>query len=57
MTIATVSSKGRITLPAECRRALGIGPGSKVLVELEGDAIATFNRQHFKKLGVEIYRF
>ena len=21
------------------------------------DAIATFNRQHFKKLGVEIYRF
>ena len=39
MTIATVSSKGQITLPAECRRALGIVPGTKVLVELEGDAI------------------
>lgn len=39
MTVATVSSKGQITLPAECRRALGMRPGTRVFVELDGEAI------------------
>ena len=39
MTIAytTITSKGQITLPAEARRALGLRPGQKVAVRLEGD--------------------
>lgn len=28
--IATVTSKGQVTLPAEARRRLGLGPGSKL---------------------------
>jgi len=39
MPIATVSSKGQITLPAESRRALGIKPHDRVLVQVTGDAI------------------
>lgn len=39
MTVAytTITSKGQITLPAEARRALGLRPGQKVAVRLEGD--------------------
>ena len=32
--VATLTSKGQITIPAEVRRALGIGPGDKVVVEV-----------------------
>ena len=39
MSIATISSKGQITLPAEARRQLGIHPHDPVVVELEKDAI------------------
>jgi AbrB family looped-hinge helix DNA binding protein len=28
--IATVTAKGQVTLPAEARRRLGLGPGSKL---------------------------
>ena len=30
MPSATITSKGRITLPVEIRRALGVGPGDRV---------------------------
>lgn len=34
---ATVTSKGQITLPAHARRALGLVPGRKVAITIEGD--------------------
>lgn len=39
MPVATVSSKGQITLPAESRRSLGIEPNDRVLIEVENDGI------------------
>jgi|JI7StandDraft_1071085.scaffolds.fasta_scaffold601356_1 AbrB family looped-hinge helix DNA binding protein len=32
MAVATISSKGQITLPAEARRAIGVAAGDRVLV-------------------------
>lgn len=39
MTIAytVITSKGQITIPAEARRALGLNPGQKVGVRVDGD--------------------
>jgi AbrB family looped-hinge helix DNA binding protein len=34
-----VSSKGQITLPVDCRRALGIEPHDSVLIETQDDRI------------------
>jgi len=39
MSIATVSSKGQLTLPSQHRRKLGIMPGSKVEVSVRGDEL------------------
>jgi AbrB family looped-hinge helix DNA binding protein len=39
MPIATVSSKGQITLPAQARRALGIKTHDRVLILVQNDAI------------------
>jgi AbrB family looped-hinge helix DNA binding protein len=39
MPVSTVSSKGQITLPAQVRRALGIEPNDRLMVEARGDAI------------------
>lgn len=39
MSLATVSSKGQITLPAESRRAVGIKAHDRVRVEVVDDAI------------------
>ncbi len=36
-TYTTITSKGQITLPAEARRVLGLRPGQKVGVRIEGD--------------------
>ena len=35
MSVATVSSKGQITLPARLRRAVGIEPHRHVMIEAE----------------------
>lgn len=35
----TITSKGQITLPASARRALGLRPGQKVAVQVEGDRL------------------
>ena len=37
MTFATLSSKGQFTVPAEARRALGLHPGSRILIETLAD--------------------
>lgn len=39
MTTVTVSDKGQVVIPAAIRRRLGLGPGSKLDFELEGDSI------------------
>ena len=39
MPLATVSSKGQITLPAGARRALGIKTHDRVVVEVSNGAI------------------
>jgi len=39
MPTATLSSKSQLVLPAEIRRKLGIHPGDRLVVELEGDHV------------------
>ncbi len=39
MTVATLSSKSQIVLPAAVRKRLGIQTGDRLLVEVEGDRI------------------
>jgi AbrB family looped-hinge helix DNA binding protein len=39
VTIATLSSKGQITLPAAARRALGLKAGDRITVEERGGEI------------------
>ena len=39
MTFATLSSKGQLTVPAHARLALGLHPGSRVLIETLADRI------------------
>ncbi len=36
---AKITSKGQITIPAEVRRALGVGEGDAVIFEQDGDEI------------------
>jgi AbrB family looped-hinge helix DNA binding protein len=37
--ITTVSTKGQLVIPAEVRESLGIGPGTRIAVSLEGSRI------------------
>jgi AbrB family looped-hinge helix DNA binding protein len=39
VTVATVSAKGQIILPVEARRALGIKPYGRVVIEVLPDCI------------------
>ncbi len=39
MAVARVSSKGQITLPVESRKATGIKPGDRVMIEAEDTRI------------------
>jgi bifunctional DNA-binding transcriptional regulator/antitoxin component of YhaV-PrlF toxin-antitoxin module len=39
MPVASVSSKGQVTLPAECRRATGIGLKTRVFIQVDQGAI------------------
>lgn len=39
MPTVTVSDKGQVVIPAAIRRRLGLGPGSKLDFQLEGDSI------------------
>jgi AbrB family looped-hinge helix DNA binding protein len=47
MTIATLSSKGQITLPAAARRSLGLGAGSRVAIETRGEEIVVRRARDF----------
>lgn len=37
--ITTVSTKGQFVIPAEMRESLGIGPGTRISVSLQGSRI------------------
>jgi AbrB family looped-hinge helix DNA binding protein len=64
----TVTSKGQVTLPAAFRRKLGIKPGERLKVELQGDSVVVHkddwlsslkklqakNRTYLKKHNVPI---
>jgi AbrB family looped-hinge helix DNA binding protein len=39
MPVATISPKGRITLPAEARRAIGLNAGDRVMVNVRDGVI------------------
>jgi AbrB family looped-hinge helix DNA binding protein len=47
MTIATLSSKGQITLPAEARRTLGLRSGDRVAIEERGGEIVVRRARDF----------
>ncbi len=36
---AKITSKGQITIPAEVRRALGVGEGDMVIFEADGEGV------------------
>jgi AbrB family looped-hinge helix DNA binding protein len=60
--VATLTRKSQITIPAEVRRRLGIGPGDKVVVEFAEDGRAVlvpFRRSVVESmvgLGAELRR-
>ncbi len=39
MSLHKVSTKGQVTLPVECRRALGVRPHDRVAIQLEDNRI------------------
>jgi AbrB family looped-hinge helix DNA binding protein len=41
---ATLSSKNQIVIPREARKALGLKPGDKLLVVLQGDNIIVLQK-------------
>ena len=50
MSLATVSSKGQITLPARVRQALGIRAKDKVRFVIAGDSIVVKPVRSFRRL-------
>ena len=47
MTIATLSSKGQITLPAAARRSMGLVTGDRVAIETRGEEIVVRRARDF----------
>jgi AbrB family looped-hinge helix DNA binding protein len=44
MAEATLSSKNQIVIPREARKALGLKPGDKLLVVVQGDRIIVLQK-------------
>ena len=51
MTIATLSSKGQITLPAAARRSIGLAAGDRVAIETRGGEIVVRRARDFFALA------
>lgn len=51
MTFATLSSKSQLTVPVSARRALGLHPGSRVLIETLEDRIVIRSPGDLLSLG------
>lgn len=47
MTIATLSSKSQITLPAAARKAVGLKPHDRVAIETRGEEIVVRKARNF----------
>ena len=47
--VIAVGPKGRIVIPAEIRRALGIGEGSELVALVEGEAVVLVPRSAIKR--------
>ncbi|MCB1869062.1 MAG: AbrB/MazE/SpoVT family DNA-binding domain-containing protein [Gammaproteobacteria bacterium] len=56
MATATLSSKSQLVLPAEIRRKLGIQPGDRLIVELEGDHAVVRKAPHSDVEELAAYR-
>jgi AbrB family looped-hinge helix DNA binding protein len=56
MPTATLSSKSQLVLPAEIRRKLGIHPGDRVVVEVEGDRAVISKAPHSDVEALVAYR-
>jgi len=39
MPVTSLSTKGQIIIPKKIREALGLRPGAKFIIELEGDSV------------------
>ena len=52
MPIATITSKGQLTVPKEVRKRLGLGVGDRVLFRIEDSGEATLARASRKSAEV-----
>jgi AbrB family looped-hinge helix DNA binding protein len=57
---ATVSSKNQIVIPREARKALGVKPGDKLVVVVQGDRVMVLqkpksHRAAIRGLGKGVY--
>ncbi len=55
--VATVTSKGQITLPKSIRQALGVGFGGKVSFRLRGDEVVVTRSEEAEHEDPAIARF
>ncbi len=56
MPTATLSSKSQLVLPAEIRRKLGIRPGDRLVIEMEGDHAVIHKAPHSDVEALAAYR-
>ena len=55
--VATITSKGQITLPKPIRQALGVAPGGKVAFDFDGTAIVVTRAEGAEHTDPAIARF
>jgi len=55
--VATITSKGQITLPKSIRQALGVAPGGKVAFDFDGTAIVVTRAEEAEHTDPAIARF
>ncbi len=51
-----IQENGRMILPAELRRALGVGKGDRILIQAEGDRIEITTTQRARHRAQERFR-
>lgn len=55
--VATITSKGQITLPKPIRQALGVAPGGKVAFDFDGTAVVVTRAQGVEHTDPAIAQF
>ena len=51
-----VQENGRMVLPAELRRELGIGKGDRIVIEADGDTIVLSTPERSRRQARELFR-